>query len=1464
MSGIFSDDPPSSDEEDREESATGDNSAEESLPVPANEGLPERRAAEESFVDQVRSLALHHWERRDEYARRAREGADRAATVAREQAQETAAKVDWEMPEWSPSAMPSSALIAIVLALALVASGVMLIPSADIQPSPGESGATGPAATETPKSGSVMTQTPDQGEGIRRVSRSLPAEMNPVPESHINVDEQVADAEDIPEPDTVRASAGSQTMTVEALERENTTQLVLSDDDTHDGRWVSVTDGWLDKHVGRVPSTVQVEHSSGNTYYADVRQESGEAAFYVRNFSSNTITFEEKIEVTGRFGDGSSASYVVEEPSLASDPNVTLRGVETTMWDNTTVSGATDGELVSLAIEGNAQPHGIASATAPTVRLTGTATTFAESRTGTGFTDGQSTTISVNGDGAPQDQSVTFTGASTSTARSVDGSNLANGDTISYSVDGNRDANAASVTFIGDSSSTSNVQSGVGISVDGSDTINTNGNLDPSGPSSGDPQLTITPNSRTVGSAYYSVTDPVGGKLWGSDGSGGYYQKEIGFQNAPAQITEIEVEISQVEGPVTGDVYIESGGPDGDLTGGTYVASTTIDSTGTKTITLNSPYEHDGGDIHIGLVATSAASGDTVQIQTTNEATVPSQWMYYEEQSSSYYKETAAAVNLTGQSATGLSVTASDGTSANLGAVHGSESVALPISSSASSLDFSATSGGTIDYTLDKTDRYGTENPSIDVDGDGDTDASYNGVLLAGETWSANVGNLSPGSYTATVSTGYQTDATINYTERTATIDPEIDLNGDGSADAAYNGVLLDGETATVSLSGLQTGSQTVAVNTGHQVDWNITYDRVEHSSNVAIDVGDDDSTEATVVGPIAPGETVMRNLTSITRSTSEVSIGTGDASTVDVDVLVKERATTSAGSVLLNGDAKSFTELGATGATELTLNASSLADGTNTVSISLVEPSAAGPQPRVDVNYSHETTRTQSVQYDSGGLTESYDVTRTFPSKTTNGTLTIPFEGEVMSIQSLEFAVNGSSLVNAPESAYSLNQTTLTVDTVALASGENESTVAAGTTLRVTAAGIKIRSVNSSVTVLESTSVGSDLNSRIRIDSWGTDAYLGVGDSAQGELVLYGSDASYSGASEYVIDDGTEQRLILPNVPNGGKITLKTLPVILEPQSGDVRASVPESISNESRPALNIGPGSSSGDDVDVEYVNADDGVWYGVIDKQTGGIIDRSDSGTYTIDDSDRTVVIERVDDPSTSGEVNQGAGGLINALDGRGNILPLSVIFGGVALMLGAGQSPARTRETAESLVATVERNAERLPAGSSVVTSAARSTIMGIANGLVTIGTNQLLTTAVGGIAVIGTVQAGLIKVGPETEAIGAVAGIGIVSIVILRELEAFSTARWIAIVGVSGVLALQSLGETDLISAIVNSEAFIIVALIGGYAVIQLVREYRANNSPDEDRPQVVIDAGSGTGDNSAGSSGGQAPDGGGD
>ena len=165
---------------------------------------------------------------------------------------------------------------------------------------------------------------------------------------------------------------------------------------------------------------------------------------------------------------------------------------------------------------------------------------------------------------------------------------------------------------------------------------------------------------------------------------------------------------------------------------------------------------------------------------------------------------------------------------------------------------------------------------------------------------------------------------------------------------------------------------------------------------------------------------------------------------------------------------------------------------------------------------------------------------------------------------------------------------------------------------------------------------------------------------------------------------------------------------------------------------------------------------------------------------------------------------------------------------------------SRDAIDAFARSVGGLVERVPRVGGPVGSAIESGLSSAGSGLVSVGENRLLTGAVAAAVAVAAAQAGLFTVGSETGAILAVAGIAVGSLWLLRESGEFTTARWIAIVGVAGVVALQGLGEGDLLSEIVNSDAFLILVLIGGYALIQLVREYRANNSPDDNRPEIVI------------------------
>jgi len=105
-----------------------------------------------------------------------------------------------------------------------------------------------------------------------------------------------------------------------------------------------------------------------------------------------------------------------------------------------------------------------------------------------------------------------------------------------------------------------------------------------------------------------------------------------------------------------------------------------------------------------------------------------------------------------------------------------------------------------------------TDSPSIDVDDDGASDASVSGTLADGETVTKPV-SLDTTDDTATVSVGSgAVDIDVALKERTQTVDPAVELNG--NTKALHSGTLSDGFTAdtTISKSNLQEGENTLNV----------------------------------------------------------------------------------------------------------------------------------------------------------------------------------------------------------------------------------------------------------------------------------------------------------------------------------------------------------------------------------------------------------------------------------------------------------------------------------------------------------------------------------------------------------------------------------------------------------------------------------------------------------------------------
>ncbi|KOX93267.1 hypothetical protein AMR74_16640 [Halorubrum tropicale] len=539
-----------------------------------------------------------------------------------------------------------------------------------------------------------------------------------------------------------------------------------------------------------------------------------------------------------------------------------------------------------------------------------------------------------------------------------------------------------------------------------------------------------------------------------------------------------------------------------------------------------------------------------------------------------------------------------------------------------------------------------------------------------------------------------------------------------------------------------------------------------------------------------------------------------------------------------VNGNTVSHSGTLADGETvSLDADPSWLRDGQNNVTVHVGDGSYSGdgPEPQVDVEYRHDLESPRTVDYESEALSERYNISKTYTTPRANATLTVPHARTVLSMRALDYRLNETgSWSSVPQSAANLSGTTLDIDVSALAGDP----VPEGTTVEVRSTGSRVDAHDSEISVVRATPVGFDMDSRIRLDSWNSGSYLEVGETPQSGLVYYGENESYSAESDYVelYSDGSQQ-FYAPNASSGSRLTLNTLSARVSPERNSMRVRVPESV-NATNTEFVVEPASVVGDSWTAEYVAGTDGQWYAVVDGSGNelGSAEKPDAIEVSRDDVGLVSIVP-TEEPSQS---TDGPGGGIFAAATTGNLPSLIVLFGSVGMLFVAGTRPESSREAVERFAGSVGGLVGRVPRIGGALESAVEGGLSSAGSGLVTVGENRLLTGAIGVAVAVAANEAGLYSIGPETGAILAVGGIAVGSLFLLREADEFTTARWIAIVAVAGVVALQGLGEGDLLAEFVNSDAFLIAILIGGYAVIQLVREYRANNGPDDDRPQVIV------------------------
>lgn len=562
---------------------------------------------------------------------------------------------------------------------------------------------------EEAKSGSV--QTPEPRSATQPSSPS--GEFYEVPESHTKTVTPAL------EPPSVKASNGSQTMSVAATTVDGEPALQLEDDRVHEGRWVSVPTKWFRETLGETPDVVYIEHSSGDQYSTTVHVREDSAAFYVERFSTNTVTFSGSVTLTGNPAtDGATYQYSLESDSVDNfDINVT--GAEATEWDNASATGLANGDTLAV----NPAGHRIDGPAAgdPQVVLTGEETGTAKTETGT-MGDGQSFAPDVTG------------------------------------------------------------------------------NLDPAGPSSNDkPTLALT--AHRVHQFLHSGSD---------NGYAEVTDVEVGSVEAGTTINEVRFKMSS-NTVSTVDIYIQENAEADTTAGeGQLVASgVSLGSSGWYNVTLDtSVTTSTSGKM---VVSFDDGSGSMPKLRKDDSASEtrtcgPSQC----------YTGVQGFVEAVGDP-TGVSASADDGTSTNFGNFADGETKTneFAMSNSVSSVSLSAT-GGRFDYTLDYTDRMATEDPAVDLDGDGVNDVTHSGLLNDTETATYAASSLGVGDDTATISTagGSTVGVEVQLQEVAETRDPSVEVNGQPTS---YTGTLADGDTVALdtNTSWIQQGTNQINVSVG-------------------------------------------------------------------------------------------------------------------------------------------------------------------------------------------------------------------------------------------------------------------------------------------------------------------------------------------------------------------------------------------------------------------------------------------------------------------------------------------------------------------------------------------------------------------------------------------------------------------------------------------------------------------------
>ncbi|MFC3476274.1 hypothetical protein [Halobacterium litoreum] len=588
----------------------------------------------------------------------------------------------------------------------------------------------------------------------------------------------------------------------------------------------------------------------------------------------------------------------------------------------------------------------------------------------------------------------------------------------------------------------------------------------------------------------------------------------------------------------------------------------------------------------------------------------------------------------------------------------------------------------------------------------------------------------------------------------------------------------------------------------------------------------------------LTAGETVSARMP-INLNSSGLSVSTSPSAPADVTAEYREYTETFDPAIELNGHTESVSGTLAEGETvSRNFSKDVLREGTNYVNISVGDGtlSADAPAPAVAVNLTHDATNKQSVTYDGGQWRETYNVSETYASARSEASLTIPFQTDVVAIQSIEAQVNGSGWSSVEPENYSLSNTTLAVDLDDVNGGD----IPSGTTVDVRTTGISVDAINSSITVTQPTAPGQALNSTVSLDSWGPDAALALSGTPRGSRLHYTTNESWDASEHAVLDASGANQLYFPAATSGDSFRVHTLPVDLSPEAGEIRARIPDGQVNRTAPVFAVQPGETVGNAYDATFLNAEDGEDYILWSKTNNVVLDSATAGSPVTltDDEDNVETLQiRLDTTGGSsggGGDSDGSGPGIIAEPTTGGstnlvaLIGLSILAG---LVIVASRNDGLVASAGEDAADGIEETLGGIPVAGPLLGKSIGGVVESTAGLAEGIAGNRTVAMSIVTAILIGAVQGGIIEVPQSSLTLIVVAGIGIYSLVALREFGEFTTERWAVIMVATTLVTLQTMSEESLLTAIVQSRVWPILAFGGLYLAYKFVQGVRQPDNP---------------------------------